>query len=38
MNSAVLSSEAVENALSGTWPHFFAVGLGKEPSRQCQRS
>ena len=20
--------EAVENALSGTWPHFFAVGLG----------
>ena len=21
-------TQAVENALSGTWPHFFAVGLG----------
>ena len=36
-NSALSSPEAVENALNGTWPHFFAVGLGQEPSRHCQR-
>eukprot|EP00435_Cladocopium_sp_Y103_P058052 s2147_g20.t1 len=24
----LIERQAVENALSGTWPHFFAVGLG----------
>lgn len=24
----IVAAKAVENALSGTWPHFFAVGLG----------
>ena len=28
VNNGIVTTEAVENALSGTWPHFFAVGLG----------
>lgn len=28
VNNRIVTIEAVENALSGTWPHFFAVGLG----------